>query len=100
MVSQLLFGEHFEVFEKQSGWYKIRMAYDQYEGWIPESQFLPVNFDEYNKLGKEQYCVSFDLVQILLLDDQLFRWYWDRHCLISRTGHAGWALLFTSLKDQ
>ncbi len=72
MVSQLLFGEHFEVFEKQSGWCKIRMAYDQYEGWIPESQFLPVNFDEYNKLGKEQYCVSFDLVQILLLDDQLF----------------------------
>ncbi len=39
MVSQVLFGEHFKVLEKRKKWSKIRLAFDNYEGWIDNNQF-------------------------------------------------------------
>ncbi|MFM7824385.1 MAG: SH3 domain-containing protein, partial [Bacteroidota bacterium] len=32
MVSQILFGEHFEVIEKSGDWFRIVVAYDYYQG--------------------------------------------------------------------
>lgn len=37
MVSQLLFGETYEILLKKNEWYYIRMDYDHYEGWISDS---------------------------------------------------------------
>ncbi len=34
MVSQLLFGESFEVLESNTNWHRIKMCYDDYEGYI------------------------------------------------------------------
>lgn len=34
MVSQLLFGETFEIIEKHREWLRIRQSFDDYEGWI------------------------------------------------------------------
>ncbi len=42
MVSQILFGEIFQLLEKQGGWVKVRMHFDSYEGWIDERCFEPV----------------------------------------------------------
>lgn len=39
MVSQLLFGDAFEIFEWQENWVKITTAYDEYSGWISRLQF-------------------------------------------------------------
>lgn len=36
-VSQLLFGEEFEIMQKRGGWYYIRSLQDNYEGWIDKS---------------------------------------------------------------
>jgi gamma-D-glutamyl-L-lysine dipeptidyl-peptidase len=72
MVSQVLFGEHFEVIERNNEWCKVQLAYDNYTGWISTSQFQPIDFTEFTKLNKEQYCVSSDLVQIMFLEDSLF----------------------------
>ena len=72
MVSQVLFGEHFEVIEKSGNWCRVRLAFDLYEGWVSAGQFEPVNLEEFSKLNKEQYCVSFDLVQIMLHENSLF----------------------------
>ncbi len=38
MVSQLLFGERFELLRADNGWYHIRLTHDQYEGWLPMNQ--------------------------------------------------------------
>ncbi len=38
MVSQLLFGESFDVLETQAGWLHIEMHYDRYRGWVLGSQ--------------------------------------------------------------
>ena len=40
MSSQLLFGEHFEILEKQKDWSKIRLAFDHFEGFIDNKQYL------------------------------------------------------------
>ncbi len=37
MVSQLLFGETYTIVEQQDDWYKIKMDYDGYEGWLSDS---------------------------------------------------------------
>jgi len=38
MVSQLLFGEAYEVVSVKSKWLKIRCSHDKYEGWISKNQ--------------------------------------------------------------
>ena len=43
MVTQLLFGEHFEILEEKKNWTLIRVAYDGYECWIDKKQFLPLH---------------------------------------------------------
>lgn len=61
MVSQVLFGEHFEIIERSGSWCRVKLAYDGYEGWLSSVQFEPIDLQEFAKLNKEQYCVSFDL---------------------------------------
>ena len=43
MVSQVLFGEHFKVLELRKNWSKIRVAFDNYEGWIDNQQYEQIS---------------------------------------------------------
>jgi len=72
MVTQLLFGEHFEVLGVSGNFSKIRIAFDLYEGWVQTSQFEPIDLEEFQRLNRDQYCISFDLVQIMMVDSQMF----------------------------
>lgn len=42
MLSQLLFGESFEILEETEKWVRIRTSFDSYEGWIDHKQFKPL----------------------------------------------------------
>lgn len=64
LVSQLLFGEHFEILTAQDDWFRIRMCYDDYEGWIPAIQSTSIEDETYRELEKQEMCVSYDLIQI------------------------------------
>jgi len=66
MASQLLFGEIFEIIEKDYTWIKIRMEYDKYEGWIDCKQYLPIYADEFEKLRDFPPNITMDIVQILI----------------------------------
>ena len=37
MVTQLLYGETYTIIDQEEDWYKIRMDYDGYEGWLSDS---------------------------------------------------------------
>ncbi|TFF30336.1 C40 family peptidase [Mucilaginibacter psychrotolerans] len=50
MVSQLLFGEAFEVTEYNNKWAKILTAVDGYVGWIDRLQFAPLGHIAYEDL--------------------------------------------------
>ena len=44
-VSQLIFGETYEVLEENETWYCIETNFDQYRGWIDKKQFSPQVFE-------------------------------------------------------
>lgn len=66
MVTQLLFGEIFEIQEKDNKWVMIKMDYDNYVGWIDIKQYMPLYADEYEKLRDFPPNITLDIVQILI----------------------------------
>lgn len=62
MVSQILLGEHFKVLEIRNKWSKIRLAYDQYEGWVDNKQFLLISLEDYNKINNSTTYLSADII--------------------------------------
>lgn len=50
MVSQVLFGEAFEVLEWKEGWTQIVTATDNYQGWISRLQFTMLGHSNYQQL--------------------------------------------------
>lgn len=42
-VSQVLFGESFEILDAKDSWILIRLAYDHYEGWLDNKQFTTIS---------------------------------------------------------
>lgn len=66
MVTQLLFGETFEILDEKKKWIKIKNSFDQYVSWIDKKQYQPITQKTYSGLSKEQSTFSFDLVQPLI----------------------------------
>ena len=46
MVSQVLYGDLFELLEVTKKWSRIRLTYDNYEGWIDNKQFVSLTKNE------------------------------------------------------
>ncbi len=63
MVSQLLFGETYSILIKKSKWYKIKTAYDNYEGWISENQHHSIHERYFHKVNNQRHPVALDMVQ-------------------------------------
>src|SRR5690606_6802464 len=71
MVSQLLFGEHFEILETIKGWVKIKTHFDNYEGWIDEKQFQFISQSEFELLSSKEIVLNTDLVEYISGKDNL-----------------------------
>jgi len=65
LVSQVLYGDCFKVLEQRKKWSKIRLAFDNYEGWIDNKQYKEVSEDMYKNLSSESLKVSADLVEYI-----------------------------------
>lgn len=50
ILTQIIFGEHFEILEEQEKWTLIRTAKDDYECWICTKQWTNIDKDEYEDL--------------------------------------------------
>jgi len=62
MVSQILFGEHFKVLELRKKWSKIRVAFDNYEGWIDNKQYEQISEETYNTLEQSNLILAGELI--------------------------------------
>jgi len=71
IVSQVLFGEHFEVLETQQNWTRVRLAYDRYEGWIDTKQFQPMSKPEFELLNARAVVLNSDLIEYVTGDQNL-----------------------------
>ena len=65
LVSQVLYGDYFKILEKRKSWSRIRLAFDNYEGWIDNKQFQEINENQYNTLHKSVPRLSIDLVEFI-----------------------------------
>lgn len=65
IVSQVLFGEHFCIIETDRQWSKIRLHYDNYEGWIDSKQYQQITEDQYNRLSNLPIELNSDLVEYI-----------------------------------
>lgn len=63
IVSQILFGEHFEILEKNNQWFKVKLHYDNYEGWIDSKQCQIISEKNYHDLSNEAIILNADLVE-------------------------------------
>ncbi len=65
MVTQLLFGELFRINERDNGWFQIRQAWDNYEGWVLATQVQLIDEEEYLRLLNADTPVVMDIVQLI-----------------------------------
>lgn len=63
MVTQLLYGDHFEIIDHQKDWYKIRIASDHYEGWIAAKQCVLVSEESFYTYHKKPDYFVGDLIE-------------------------------------
>ncbi len=71
IVSQVLFGEHFEVLTLEKQWAKIRMQFDGYEGWIDSKQYQLILEEQYNQLSEDVIILNSDLVEYITSPNNL-----------------------------
>lgn len=63
IVSQVLYGEHFEIIETQQQWSKIRLQFDDYEGWVDSKQYQIISDKSFRDLSKDAIILNADLVE-------------------------------------
>lgn len=61
-VSQLLFGEVFEILEWKDKWVQIKTTIDSYTGWIDRLQFTMLGHIAYNDLQREPAPLTYRAV--------------------------------------
>src|SRR5690606_8133433 len=63
MVSQLLFGETFEVVARQNQWLQVRTAFDGYQGWMDSKQQIEISGAAYEMLQAVPEVLNGDLIE-------------------------------------
>lgn len=66
IVSQVLFGEHFEILENTKQWLKIKLYFDEYEGWIDTKQYQPISEANYKQLSDDSIILNSDLIEYII----------------------------------
>ena len=65
MITQILFGERFEVFENFMGWNRVVLEYDGYEGWIDNKMITPLLDRVYDKISSSPMAISTDIMSLV-----------------------------------
>jgi hypothetical protein len=69
IVSQVLFGEHFEILEQSKQWSRIKLFYDGYEGWIDSKQMQVMSEGEFSQLSADPIVLNSDLIEYVTAGD-------------------------------
>ena len=73
LTSQLLYGESFKIIDQRKDWFKIRLDWDKYEGWITQNQAVVIDEKEYKSLQDQVFIASTHLIDFVqLANTQIF----------------------------
>lgn len=61
MVTQILFGEHFEIIEYLPGWCHVVLAYDGYQGWIDQKMITLISDRQVETIEKSPVAFATDI---------------------------------------
>ena len=70
MVTQLLYGDHFKIIEQRKNWVKIRISFDEYEGWIDSKQFVVTSSENYHQIASEFPKTATNLVDYIITESK------------------------------
>ncbi|NJN27462.1 MAG: C40 family peptidase [Cyclobacteriaceae bacterium] len=75
MVTQLLFGDHYTIVEesKDARWFRIRIEFDQYEGWISSNQHNEISEAYFHHLNHTEFKISTDITSTILYKKRLIQ---------------------------
>jgi hypothetical protein len=62
MVTQMLFGEMFDIIEEQKDWVRVLADYDGYNGWIDRKQILELSDEIYEEINNAVNYLTLDLM--------------------------------------
>jgi len=65
MVTQLLFGECYEIISRQENWVLIQLATDGYQGWMDVKMHTPVSAAYFQEWNSQKHPRTLDLVQVV-----------------------------------
>ncbi len=69
MISQLLYGEHFKILEHRKRCSRIRLAFDDFEGWVSNRQITVIEEEDYQILeNSDNLRYSSDLISFVSED--------------------------------
>ncbi|KQO24973.1 hydrolase Nlp/P60 [Flavobacterium sp. Leaf82] len=71
IVTQLLFGEHIEILERQNQWARIKIQYDDYEGWVDSKQYQIISEANYKQLSNDAIILNADLIDYISAPENL-----------------------------
>lgn len=71
IVTQLLFGEHFEILEQIKQWSRIKIQFDGYEGWVDSKQYQLISEENFNELSSEAIILNADLIDYITTSSNL-----------------------------
>jgi len=69
IASQLLFGEHVEIIQKEDRWWLVQNGYDGYEGWIDFRQLAPISQEQFTALHNCNTLVPLNFNNVLTAED-------------------------------
>ncbi|MDD4108846.1 MAG: C40 family peptidase [Prolixibacteraceae bacterium] len=67
MVTQILFGEHFEIRDETDMWSYVKLGFDGYEGWIDRNMISFVDDNFIRETENRPYAVCGDLISSISL---------------------------------
>ena len=71
IVSQVLFGEHFTILESTAKWSKIKLQFDDYEGWIDNKQYKTVTEEQFLLLSNDSIVLNNDLIEYITAENNV-----------------------------
>ena len=72
MVSQLLYGEAFKIIDQRKDWFKIRLQWDRYEGWITQHQATLIEEEQYKSIQQSDFSCTQNLIDFVhLANDEI-----------------------------
>lgn len=69
MRTEILFGEHFVVLEEIERWAKIKLCFDNYEGWIDKKIIQYISHSDVEKIENSFSYITFNKLNIIRKKD-------------------------------